>query len=138
MQLLRCLNMNCSRDPHGRPQFDFVLEDTAPPICPECQTDMRQRPDFVIKRKLMHYDPPHPKLANRGQGKAACGQGGWTPNAGIGYTGDPGAVNCPRCRETEAWKTNAVESGVAEKFDFPIEIDPKNMTITKVEPCSSC
>ncbi len=138
MQLLRCQNENCSTDKHGRLIFDFQVEDHEPPVCPTCGTDMRERPEFIVRRKLMHYDPPHARLKGRGKNEAACGRTGWESDDRTGYTGDPGAVTCDRCKATEVWAANAVEMRVVEKFDLVTELDPTTMTIKKAAPCGGC
>lgn len=139
MQLLRCQNEACSKDPHGRLIFDFTLEDDQPPVCPSCETDMRERPEIVVRRKLIHYDPPHLKIKGRGQSKAACGAAGWESSDRVGFTGEPGSVSCPQCRATEVWRTNAIEMRVVEKFDLVTQIDPKTLTIKKADsPCGGC
>ena len=127
MPIWRCQNEACSTDPAGRLIFDFS-DDL--PICPTCGTDGRKRPDIVIRLKLMHYDPPHPKLTRRGKGHAAC-----DPNKKVhgtelvGFTGDPGTVNCQACIESAEWQAAAKEREMVPGLDFTVAV--QNGVVTR-------
>ncbi len=61
---------------------------------------------YIMPCRVVHFEPPHanPRLGGTGCGKLACTNE--PPEAGrsVMRTGDPGAVNCPACKATEAWQ----------------------------------
>ena len=88
--------------------------DAAKPVCEACgidaEADVRDT-DVVQELKLHHFDPPS-RRAGRGLGYAAC-----DPKIKVGapkcmFTGEPDAVNCPKCKATEVYvAANGVSNG---------------------------
>lgn len=92
MKIWKCYNCVGT---NGVPGVDFIAEQ---PVCPTCSTDGTQ-PRFkhlLVACKVIHFDPPHPTVENRGLGELACG----TPWKGKRASGAPVAVNCPACKAT--------------------------------------
>jgi len=108
-KLLRCLNPLCA-DERGQPH-GFVSPE---PKCPKCGIEAKH-PRFggMIQRLAkIHFDPPA-GVPGFGCGHRACettrtiaaqADAAGNPEPFHGGTGDPDAVTCPECRETEAWK----------------------------------
>ena len=96
--------------------------------CETCGIDQAQDgrlAGIVVPIVTLHYDPPHPKVRNRGRGHLACDPK--RPVAGSRATGEPSVVNCPRCRETEDWKRAAAAAGTPEfhsESDETVELSP--------------
>lgn len=87
----RCLNPECVArlEPLCQP-FEFAAGEQSP--CPECGSAN------VVRLEVIHFDPPRGKFPAKGT--AAC-------NGSIRYTSGtavPAVVNCPACRETQAWQ----------------------------------
>lgn len=110
MPLFRCLN--CSRE------FD-----AARPSCSACGLDPATNPrhtDLFVPLLLHHFDPPT-NVPGIGKGHAACDPAIKCGRPGMMFTGEPGAVNCPKCKATEAFvaanglSTGAVPLGVSRK-----------------------
>lgn len=136
VSLYRCQNSKCSDDPHGRLIFDFALPADQQPICPKCGTSLKNEPLIVIRRKLIHFDPPHPVIGDRGQRCAACDPAvKWEASDHVGFTGAPEAVTCLDCQATEVWKKLAVERRYRQEYDFTIEVDPKTKTVKHCRHC---
>jgi hypothetical protein len=115
MRLWRCYN--CPND-KGVPGRDFMAE-PAEPVCPKCSLSGKD-PRFgkrIVPLKTVHFDPPHPTVAEAGTGKLACGQA-W--KADTRATGHAGTVNCPACRVTDEFKkaTEAQDPG-GDDFEVP-------------------
>ncbi len=92
MPLYRCLE--CQRE------FE-----AAKPACAECGIDPATNPGdagAVVPLVLIHFDPPT-KRAGRGLGYAACDARVKVGAPKCGFSGHPKAVNCPRCKATEAF-----------------------------------
>jgi hypothetical protein len=97
------------------------------PVCETCGIDQAQDgrlTGIVVPIATIHFDPPHPKVRHRGQGRLACDSKRLV--AGSRATGEPSVVNCRLCRETEAWKTASGRAGEAEfhaESDESVELD---------------
>jgi hypothetical protein len=129
-KLFRCTNGNCV-DAQGAPCLFAHVEtpDNLDPTCPKCGTKANdpKHGRIIVRMTAIHFDAPS-HVATHGVGFRACDPtkriqvGGGiipgleAPNPFHGGTGDPDAVNCPECRQTEAWKT-AFASAHAEKDD---------------------
>lgn len=82
------------------------------PVCPHCGLDRDASPEYrsyIADRELVHFDPPHPIIADRGMNRTACSNqplGGDPRNGGktVIASGDREAVTCPACKMTEAFK----------------------------------
>lgn len=136
LALYRCQNSKCAEDADGRLIFDFALSADQLPVCPKCGCDIRKYPNLVIERKLIHYDPPHPVIGERGQRCAACDPAlKWEGSDHVGFTGAPGAVTCPNCMATDVWKQHAIEQRVRKEYDFTVEVDPKTKTVKHCRHC---
>lgn len=99
--LWRCVNPD-----HG--DLDFR---SPKGVCPECGAGdtERSRLRFILRRKVVHFDPP----ARPGEGRSvkACDGKPW--GEGTMATGVPAAVTCPACRESAEFR-KASESGEDE------------------------
>ncbi len=118
MSQYRCLN--CSKS------FASERAPEAPrPTCPGCGVNPDQEPElasFIQPLETIHFDPPHPIVRFRGKGHLACNPARRV--AGMRATGEPAVVNCPACRQTDAWKTAyalvgepAISAAHAEEID---------------------
>jgi DNA-directed RNA polymerase subunit RPC12/RpoP len=109
MPLYRCLE--CNR------QFE-----AAKPVCAECGIDPekdKRDEGVVVELMTIHFDPPT-KRAGRGHNYAAC-----DPKLKVGhprcqFTSEPDAVNCAKCKETEAFKA----SGGFSNGAVPMKVGP--------------
>lgn len=101
---------NCLSDPNENGVsvvgYPFAGEH---PVCPKCDIDGREAEykPYVLERLPVHFDPPHPKLNDRGLGKTACdgtriGSRDKRGNVVMG-TGQRKAVTCPDCLKSEAF-----------------------------------
>lgn len=127
----RCYNCNNDK---GDPGLDFYGDK---PICPKCGldgTNQRYRGLFAAL-KVIHFDAPDPALAKgsgrhtRGIGHAAC-----DPKLKVGTvqaTGEPTVVNCPACRESQAWIDADKTVNFNPEDDFPVSIDLAGTMIVK-------
>lgn len=94
----RCLNCNT----------EFVADK---PACAGCDIDGSTDPvakNVIVPLVVIHYDPPHPKIKNRGRGHRAC-----DPHVPIGKgrgSGEPAVVNCEACQATTVFQ-EAVQAG---------------------------
>jgi hypothetical protein len=97
------------------------------PVCETCGVDEAQDgrlTGIVVPIATIHFDPPHPKVRHRGQGRLACDPKRLV--AGSRATGEPSVVNCRLCRETEAWKAAFGRAGEVEfhaESDESVELD---------------
>jgi hypothetical protein len=104
MKLLRCYA--CLNE-KGIPGFDFEADDR---VCPRCNIDGKNPrfEQFIVTREVVHFDAPvdHPMLKyEMGVGFAACNEKiSIATSNNVRFSGDPRAVNCPRCRETDIYK----------------------------------
>lgn len=104
-QFYRCLKCS-TKEP-----FEFWAEQ---PVCPQCglRRDDARLGQFLIPLHVIHFDPPEIPALMKGKNVRAC-----EPAVAIqtpldtrnnptrhGGTGDPRAVTCPQCKETEAFK----------------------------------
>lgn len=123
MKLYRCHNAYCSEDPAGRLIFDFWSDK---PVCPKCGTDKRDKEnDYLISElAIIHYDPPHPKIANRGLNVLACQPhkkfGTWGK---LHVTGDVNSVNCQKCRASEVFRKNYTGEEPTVLHDVELSLD---------------
>lgn len=118
----RC--MKCGQD---KPiAFEFVSETG---VCPGCGLNAKDNPMVVGALVCIHFDPPGDA---RGVGKRyrAC-----DPDCGITIqhvhhadvgrhagSGDPGAVTCPACMDTEIYKSELGERKGWTPFDAAREV----------------
>jgi hypothetical protein len=109
-RMFRCRNRRCME---GRDLFDFVVEKGQPIKCPKCGWDMNHPQLPLLELDIIHFDQPLDEVNMIGTGCRACdpskilqaNQGSETVIvAGHRGTGHPLAVNCPKCKETEAYK----------------------------------
>lgn len=92
MPLFRCLEC--------RAEFEATQ-----PACVACGIDPaadQRDADMVVPLMVHHFDAPG-RRAGRGVGFAAC-----NPKLKVGspkcmFTGEPGSVNCPKCKLTEVF-----------------------------------
>ncbi len=131
MKGFRCYN--CDNE-HGNPGLDFLGDE---PKCPQCGldgTDKRYKHLFAAL-KVIHFDAPDPSLVKgsgritRGVGHAAC-----NPEIKVGKvmaSGEPNAVNCPACKDTEVWKLADKTSKLNPEDDFPVELDLAGTVLKK-------
>jgi hypothetical protein len=123
MAMFRCLNPDCSDNPH-KVQFDFWADK---PLCPSCGTDgeTADGKNVVGLITTIHYDPPHTKRKNCGKNTLAC-----MPERsvfGLAATGEPSVVNCPKCKETDVYKAN-----VPAKYEENLKADqPKTQLVVE-------
>jgi hypothetical protein len=96
-KLWKCYNCLDDRAIPGR---DFFADT---PVCPKCGADKSdpQAANTVVACRIVHLEPPHPFLVNKGTGTIACGFVR-TPDTRI--TGETLATNCPKCRASDAYK----------------------------------
>lgn len=75
-------------------------------LCPKCGADGKdpRAGGVIAPRVVIHFDPPHAILKNRGLGSYACDATVKVGQNGTRATGDPSVVNCPVCRDSAAWK----------------------------------
>lgn len=125
MKLFRCYV--CEGKP-GMPGKDFAAE---VPVCPDCKIDGRvpKYASYVVALKVIHFDPPDPVLGKlqgrlrRGLNHAAC-----NPALPVGKclaSGDPAAVNCPACQQTDIYKSELHDASINPEDDFDLQIDPQ-------------
>lgn len=111
-----CWNCTNEKGLPGKP-FEGDL-----PVCP-CGVDGRlaEYKPYVVKREVIHYDPPHDVLKSRGVRKHACD--GVEVGKGPMASGHPAAVTCPKCQATEAYRAACALFGepvVEAKADFAV------------------
>ena len=97
---------------HPLPAGGFPFE-ADKPVCPQCGLNRDEKPEYasyIAEREVIHFDPPHPVLIDRGTNRAACSGlpiGGGDPRMGGKFLfGTPAreAVTCPACRQTDVFK----------------------------------
>jgi predicted nucleic-acid-binding Zn-ribbon protein len=91
---MNCVNPLSKRKDKG---LDFWAD---APICVKCGVDGDKERNVIVPLRTVHFMAPHPVIEDRGCGVIACG----AEFAGVMHSGEPDAVNCPNCRNTEAWK----------------------------------
>lgn len=111
---------NCDGARHqetGVPARGFEFEADAP-VCPQCGVDRRKGGVYagvILEREAIHFDPPHPEMPRlRGSGVKACDGkplGTFVTDTKLVMgSGDRLAVTCPKCKETDVFKGEAVVS----------------------------
>ena len=76
--------------------------------CDPCGIDPLLNPrhaDRVIPLVTVHLDPPS-HVPGIGLGHAACDPAVKTGRPGEAFTGEKSAVNCPRCKASEAFRAD--------------------------------
>lgn len=116
-KLYMCYNCMGTNGVPGKP-FEVERGDVA---CPECGLTQKESQSHIVKREVIHFDPPHPKIKGKGTNKRACDgraiQGGMA-------TGAPSSVTCPNCKTKPAYINAAEESGdpeVPSEQDYSIQ-----------------
>lgn len=129
MKLYRCYGCD---DKKGQPGLDFE-SDT--PVCPNCGADPRSDPrdaTIVIELANIHFEPPHPKRKGRGCGHLACDPKKSVPcGESTKFTGEPSAVTCKRCRESDVWKQQAGDGEpppIVKEADKPVSVSPEGIS----------
>jgi predicted RNA-binding Zn-ribbon protein involved in translation (DUF1610 family) len=106
------------RDASGRPGVDFIADK---PVCPTCRTDgsLPRFAGVVAQCRVIHFEAQHPSLPSAfgiGCGELACG----VARRGLMVTGVPDAANCPKCRDTEAWRqAKARREATGDEVELP-------------------
>lgn len=93
MKMFRCLQ--CNRE--------FEAEK---PACVECGVDSQKDPadrGIVQEIAMIHFDPPS-RRPGQGLGYAACDSKKKIGTPKCQFTGEPTAVTCKACQESEAFK----------------------------------
>lgn len=126
MRLWRCYNQKCSDSPH-KPGHDFSADG---PKCDRCGTDgtLPKFAHLIVPLKIVHFDPPS-HVDDIGLGFIAC-----QPTEPIGKyraTGDPGSVNCPACRVTEAWEKANKSMTFHAEDDMGLVLDLAKQMVSK-------
>src|ERR1041385_7364792 len=89
---------------------DFTSEPGQPVVCPNCQRDRKEpeNANVIVKRETIHLLVKAPKVGpiiGHGHRYAvACKPSQKTTGEHCRISGEPGAVTCPACRDTEAWQ----------------------------------
>jgi hypothetical protein len=80
------------------------------PVCPKCGMDRDADPthaQYITERVVIHLEPPHAVKFDRGAGHAACNPdlkvGRVVKGVRVVTTGEPLAVTCEACKQTEAF-----------------------------------
>lgn len=110
-------------DAKGRPGKGF----SAPkPECPWCGASTLR--GMVAEVSVIHFDPPS-GIPNVGSNDAACNPGIRLGGGKVMLTGEPSAVTCVKCKDTQLFKDAAEamgEGAVHAAADFPVVIDPND------------
>ena len=110
MGLWMCLNSRCY-SPNGKVGFSFESDQ---PVCPKCEINKNDTElgHFIVERVTIHYDPPHPKVNGKGKGYISCDKTVKVfevARRGQQASGEPIAVNCSKCKESDEWPKDWVE-----------------------------
>lgn len=116
MALWRCMNPDCADRPGIKNGHDFDAEKG---ICPKCGAD-RAHPrlgQLIVRLATVHFDPPT-KFAGVGENVRACdGKSVLLDDPRRvemehfhAATGDPGSVNCVKCKATDKFKAAAAKA----------------------------
>jgi hypothetical protein len=109
---------------------DFEAEEF---YCEKCDLDPKADPrleQFAQELVVLHYEPPS-RFRGLGIGRIACNLNASV--AGLRRTGDPLAVNCSRCKETEQFKRDYRTVKVLPEYDMELGLDEKTQTIVRME-----
>lgn len=127
----------------GKPGYEFeVLSTVENPACPSCGTPIKSdRGERVIHPiSVIHFEAPAKAAPNSIRAKTASSAGrggGMYLNTGSGViacntsrvstgkihtSGEPKAVTCPKCKETDVYKT-MTKGTIDERFDLPVVAD---------------
>ena len=106
--------------------------EAARPACPACGADPARDPRdkaLVVELAVVHLDPPHPTRPNRGLGHLACDPAVAVPRGdGVRFTGEPVAVTCRACRQTDAFRRLTPAGGVPAEADAEVLVAPAGPT----------
>lgn len=113
------------------------------PACATCDIDATTDPQaahVIHPLVLIHYDPPHPKIKNRGRGRRAC-----DPKVPVGKgraSGEARAVNCDACKATEVFqdavKAGALNTSFLDSEDEIVGVSVKGVITAKKADCENC
>lgn len=123
--LYRCYN--CLDPKRGMPGQDFWADK---PVCPECGVDQSapEGKNLVITLEIIHFDPPHERLKNRGKGYIAC-----NPKRRVGEsqrlyaTGDHESVTCEKCIASEAYQGTQPEGERVLTQDVTVSVSKEGV-----------
>lgn len=121
MRLWKCWNPKCA-DKQGIPGHDFTSEDHVG-TCDKCglKSDDARFGKLIVPRVVIHFDAPSGIVEGAGVNYAAC-SAEFTRTKGYRMSGEPVAVNCPLCRETEVFKKHDHDAKLHPDYDVPVEI----------------
>jgi len=144
LRYYRCYSCKNDTGAFGK-DFEVRTEDSAPLVklpdntqglavtCPTCQLsnlDPRHGGN-VVSVVCVHFEPPRTKDTHgrEGCGHIACDTGvrvqAHRPKGQELYaSGEPLAVNCPKCKESKAYKEMTL-GGIHPSFDVPLPADEK-------------
>ena len=90
-------------------------------LCPNCGADGKdpKAGGVIAPRMVIHLDPPHAILHSKGLGFHACDPTAQVGTKGMRATGDPMAVTCPACMETDAFKALQGNLDVPHAYRVP-------------------
>lgn len=127
MPLWRCTNPRCSVG-RRRPEFNF---ESGASRCPKCGASWAdpETKDLIQRLVTIHYDPPHPIREGRGKNHLACDPSRPSTGPNVVSSGDPVAVNCPRCRQTQVYLDNKPEGDPRLVEDVLVNVN-ENGTVT--------
>ncbi len=104
---------NCSTD------FAAVRD-----LCPKCGADGKdpKAGGCIAPRTVIHLDPPHATLRNRGTGAHACDPTVQVGTQGMRASGEITAVNCPACLASKAGQELQGNLDVPHAYRVPATI----------------
>lgn len=111
----------CNNPVHGLKGREFEADPEAC-IC-ECGWEWKNeivRQGYMQELIILHFDPPS-EFPNRGLRHLACDPKTAVGSSGSRATGEPSVVNCPRCKETDAFKNSA--RGANPMLDIPKAVE---------------
>ena len=143
----RCYACNNETGAFGR-EFTVDFEDRTPLVklpdgrqgeavtCPNCgmQNTNPHLGANVVELRVLHFEPPLTKsmFGRAGRGTIACNPEVKVTNPDeskrVFATGEPLAVNCPACKETEEYKEQT-GGGLHPAFDVPLPADEKGVPL---------
>lgn len=127
--LFRCYNC----DPVGGKLFQSRVN-----TCPACKLsgDDPKVGGMIAPCVVIHFDPPHPIVKNRGLNIIACQPGKKVGEDGLRATGDPREVLCPACKVTKAWKDLSEWMAVPPAYRVPLVPVPEPAEEPAPEPAA--